>query len=50
MELDDCFQQRDLINSKILIAMEEATSAWGVKVTRCQSPTPKGMGLKKSTN
>jgi regulator of protease activity HflC (stomatin/prohibitin superfamily) len=34
MELDDCFQQRDTINASILVAMEEATSAWGVKVTR----------------
>jgi regulator of protease activity HflC (stomatin/prohibitin superfamily) len=34
MELDDCFQQRDLINASILTAMDEATSAWGVKVTR----------------
>lgn len=34
LELDDCFQKRDCINANILVAMEEATSAWGVKVTR----------------
>jgi regulator of protease activity HflC (stomatin/prohibitin superfamily) len=34
MELDDCFQKRDVINASILSAMDEATSAWGVKVTR----------------
>ncbi|WP_235015221.1 stomatin-like protein [Oceanicoccus sp. KOV_DT_Chl] len=34
MELDDCFQSRDLINAKILTAMTEATAPWGVMVTR----------------
>lgn len=33
-ELDDCFQNRDEMNMKILEAMEEATHPWGVKVTR----------------
>lgn len=34
MELDECFQNRDVINGKILTAMTEATSPWGVQVTR----------------
>lgn len=34
LELDDCFQNRDAINAQILIAMTEATSPWGVMVTR----------------
>ena len=34
MELDECFQNRDLINGSILTAMTEATAPWGVQVTR----------------
>ncbi|PCI55030.1 MAG: paraslipin [Gammaproteobacteria bacterium] len=34
MELDECFQNRDAINAKILTAMTEATAPWGVMVTR----------------
>ena len=34
MELDDCFQNRDMINATILSAMTEATAPWGVQVTR----------------
>ncbi|MGS2718378.1 SPFH domain-containing protein [Eionea flava] len=34
LELDDCFQNRDAINAKILAAMTEATQPWGVMVTR----------------
>jgi len=34
LELDDCFQNRDSINAQILSAMTEATSPWGVMVTR----------------
>ena len=34
MELDECFQNRDSINGKILAAMTEATQPWGVQVTR----------------
>lgn len=34
MELDECFQNRDVINSHILKAMSEATQPWGVMVTR----------------
>ncbi|MBO1254684.1 paraslipin [Alteromonas sp. 5E99-2] len=34
MELDDCFQNRDIINAKILSSMTEATTPWGVMVTR----------------
>jgi regulator of protease activity HflC (stomatin/prohibitin superfamily) len=34
MELDECFQNRDVINGNILTAMTEATAPWGVQVTR----------------
>ena len=34
MELDECFQNRDGINAKILSSMTEATAPWGVMVTR----------------
>ncbi|VAW59583.1 Protein QmcA (possibly involved in integral membrane quality control) [hydrothermal vent metagenome] len=34
MELDECFQNRDLINMSILKSMTEATAPWGVQVTR----------------
>jgi len=34
MELDECFQNRDLINGNILSSMTEATTPWGVQVTR----------------
>lgn len=34
MELDECFQNRDVINASILSAMTEATQPWGVMVTR----------------
>jgi len=34
MELDECFQNRDVINSNILTSMTEATTPWGVQVTR----------------
>lgn len=34
MELDECFQNRDVINAKILLSMSEATQPWGVQVTR----------------
>jgi len=34
MELDECFQNRDLINAQILTSMTEATAPWGVMVTR----------------
>jgi regulator of protease activity HflC (stomatin/prohibitin superfamily) len=34
LELDECFQNRDAINAKILSAMTEATQPWGVMVTR----------------
>lgn len=34
LELDECFQNRDAINAQILHAMTDATSPWGVMVTR----------------
>jgi len=34
LELDECFQNRDAINAKILSSMTEATQPWGVMVTR----------------
>ena len=34
MELDECFQNRDVINAQILSSMSEATVPWGVVVTR----------------
>lgn len=34
MELDECFRNRDAINSNILTSMSEATSSWGVTVVR----------------
>jgi len=34
MELDECFQNRDMINANILTSMTEATAPWGVQVTR----------------
>ncbi len=34
MELDECFQNRDVINLNILTSMTEATAPWGVQVTR----------------
>ena len=34
MELDECFQSRDAINSIILNSLTEATQPWGVMVTR----------------
>ena len=34
LELDECFQNRDSINARILTAMTEATAPWGVMVTR----------------
>lgn len=34
MELDECFQNRDVINANILASMTEATQPWGVQVTR----------------
>jgi len=34
MELDECFQNRDVINASILTSMTEATAPWGVQVTR----------------
>lgn len=34
MMLDECFQNRDTINTQVTTSMEGPTSSWGVKVTR----------------